>query len=69
MSFWACNIDRHGRGLRLASSVLLLLGSVLFYSQGCPLAAIGLAAVGLFTLFEAIRGWCIVRAFGFKTRY
>jgi len=28
-----------------------------------------LVAAGLFALFEAIRGWCLVRACGIKTKF
>jgi hypothetical protein len=69
MSFWACNIDRRGRMLRFASGAILLLAAGLFYFQGEPWPAWILAAAALFTWFEAARGWCVLRAFGFRTRY
>jgi hypothetical protein len=30
---------------------------------------VGLAAGGVFCLFEALRGWCVARACGLKTRW
>jgi hypothetical protein len=30
---------------------------------------VGLAAGGVFCLFEALRGWCAARACGLKTRW
>jgi hypothetical protein len=69
MSFWVCNIDRRGRVLRFASGAMLLLAGGVFYWQSIHWAGWILLAAGLFTWFEAARGWCVVRAFGFKTRY
>ncbi len=69
MSFWTCNIDQRGRVLRFASGAILGLSAALFYFQGEHLAAWLLIAAALFTWFEAARGWCVVRAFGFKTRF
>lgn len=40
-----------------------------FYDVGALLAvSVVLAAAGLFSLFEANRGWCAARALGFKTK-
>ena len=69
MSFWACNIDRRGRALRFTSGAILLLAAGLFYWQGQHWVGWILVAGALFTWFEAARGWCVLRAFGVKTRY
>jgi len=48
--------------------VVLALGSW-FYDGAVPRVVAGvLAAAGLFSLFEANRSWCAVRALGFKTK-
>jgi hypothetical protein len=72
----ACNIDQRGRQVRYRAGAALSFGALLAYllwarpSGGtlawacCALLLLG----GLFTLFEASRGWCAVRALGFKTR-
>lgn len=70
MSFWKCNIQREGRLLRLFVGLVLLAAALLLYRQGFVWWVPALALVaGLFVLFEAARGWCLARAFGFKTRY
>jgi hypothetical protein len=69
MSFWTCNIDRRGRMLRFASGAILGVAAGLFYFQGQHWAAWILAVAASFTWYEAARGWCVVRAFGFKTRF
>jgi len=71
-----CNIDRKGRLARLYSGILAIaLGiilALLTYVSVLP-ATIGWLAVagsifgGAFAIFEARKGWCIVRAVGIKT--
>jgi hypothetical protein len=72
-----CNIDRAGRihrlrvGLVLSGlGLLVALLSLLMTSGGRWPWVLGalLLAGGLFSLFEAWRGWCVARAMGFKTR-
>ncbi len=69
-----CNIKRGGRIARAISGIICIsVGSVLPWI-GWPeavflrwaVAALAIAA-GLFQLFEARRGWCVMRAMGFKT--
>jgi len=71
-----CNIDQRGRRYRYrigfvltALGVALGLLAWLLLSGKSPWLASGLLlAGGLFSLFEANRGWCAARALGFKTR-
>ena len=70
-----CNINRRGRVVRFYSglfdlaiaigfSLVAYLGMVASWGY---VAAGVLAVIGVFTLFEAMRGWCVLRAMGFRT--
>ena len=73
-----CNIDKRGRIARLIWGVtLLILAAVILalllmtdhlVSRWWFVCIAGLSLFGLFAIFEAKRGWCIMRAMGFKTR-
>jgi hypothetical protein len=68
------NIDNAGRLARAISGVLTIGVGILFLVFGWPhseagrwtLAVVAFAAGG-FQLFEAARGWCVMRACGIKT--
>lgn len=60
------NIEKTGRLARGGISAIFLLAAGALAPYSAPLAVIFLL-VGLFTLFEALRGWCAVRACGIKT--
>jgi hypothetical protein len=66
--FFAPNIDRTGRLLRGVLGLVLAVagGIVCSYRPWPGLLVLGYAG---FVMFEALRGWCIVRACGIKTRY
>jgi hypothetical protein len=67
MKLFVPNIDRRGRLARAVLGIILVIG-------GVPLAWVAwwaciiLLLAGGFTLFEAARGWCLLRACGIKTR-
>ncbi len=71
-----CNIDQRGRSVRYRIGLVFLALGVAVYVVGTRLShgsvpwvvAGVLAAAGLFSLFEANRGWCLMRALGFKTK-
>lgn len=72
---FTCNIDNRGRVVRAVYGIILVLTSIaLGYFWALPaqtiwpwtVAALCFAA-GAFGLFEARRGWCVMRAMGFKT--
>ncbi len=67
-NFFAPNIDRTGRILRAVWGVLLLIGAFFAcrYAWWAGAILIGFAAL---TFYEAMRGWCIVRACGIKTKF
>ena len=67
MSFFSSNIGRTGRVFRGISGVILLGGGIVMAWHIWWLAVI-LVISGGFGLFEALRGWCFLRACGIKTK-
>tara|TARA_B100000530_G_scaffold30383_1_gene18206 strand:+ start:11191 stop:11424 length:234 start_codon:yes stop_codon:yes gene_type:complete len=72
----ACNIDAKGRVVRFITGVFAILAGLVLavlVTQGyLPSETYGLAIVGsiiggLFAMWEAREGWCVVRAIGIKT--
>jgi hypothetical protein len=62
------NIDKTGRVARGGIGIIFLLAAGTLVPYAAPLALLFLL-VGLFTLFEAARGWCAMRACGIKTPF
>jgi hypothetical protein len=65
--FFAANIDLRGRIVRGTLGGLLVIGGVMICSYQVW-AAVVLIVSGGFCLFEAVRGWCVMRACGIKTK-
>jgi hypothetical protein len=66
-TFWKPNLERDGRTWRgLLGTILFLTGIAAAFWQ-LWLGGL-LIASGTFVLFEAVRGWCLLRACGIKTR-
>jgi hypothetical protein len=65
-NFFARNIDRRGRIVRAVWGVALIVAGLLLSAHG-RWACVALVAAGGFALYEAARGWCIMRACGIKT--
>jgi hypothetical protein len=65
--FFQPNIDSRGRLLRGGIAALLFIAGAVV---ACDVLWLGLvfAGIGIFTLFEAVRGWCLARACGVKTK-
>jgi len=61
------NISNTGRVVRALGALALLLGAGFGFFVSVWLGAV-LAVSGVFVLFEAVRGWCVLRACGLKTR-
>jgi hypothetical protein len=65
--FFASNLDRNGRFVRGTVAGILMVGALVCFFFLPPLGLI-LLILGLFVLFEAVRGWCVLRACGIKTK-
>jgi hypothetical protein len=65
--FFAPNIDNRGRLARGIIGVVLLVGGLVSLFSIWWLGLILLVSAA-FVLFEAIRGWCGLRACGIKTK-
>ncbi len=66
--FFAPNIGKAGRMMRGATALALFAGAGFALTKSVWLGLL-LAAAGAFVLFEALRGWCVMRACGVKTKY
>ena len=76
MRIMECNISHKGRMARLYTGIVAIafgLALALLTALSVLPTALGWIAVagsilgGAFAIFEARKGWCIVRAIGFKT--
>ena len=65
--FFAPNIGNQGRLLRGLGALGLFVGAWFAFGVSTWLGIV-LLALGGFALFEALRGWCGLRACGIKTR-
>ena len=66
--FFKPNLDRHGRLARGVIGALCLISGIIVVDYVLWLGLIFVAA-GLFAIFESLRGWCLMRACGIKTKY
>lgn len=66
-SLFPHNIDNRGRVARGLGALVLFVGAGFGFWVSVWLGG-ALAALGAFVLFEALRGWCALRACGIKTR-
>ena len=65
--FFARNIDRRGRIARAVWGLALIVSGLLLSARSRGIC-VALLAIGAFALYEAARGWCLMRACGIKTR-
>lgn len=72
----ACNIDAKGRVVRFITGVFAIFSGLLLavlVTQGILssetywLAIVGSIIGGIFAMWEAREGWCVVRAIGIRT--
>ena len=66
--FLAPNIDWRGRLARAIYGAAMLVAAYFLRQYGAWVTGI-LIASGLFAFCEALRGWCVLRACGIKTKY
>ncbi|HSY09896.1 MAG TPA: YgaP-like transmembrane domain [Candidatus Dormibacteraeota bacterium] len=65
--FFRPNLDRHGRMARGVIGALCLIAGIIVVDYNFWLGIVFVAA-GLFAIFESLRGWCLVRACGIRTK-
>jgi hypothetical protein len=65
--FFASNIDRRGRIARAIWGVACIIGGLILALYSWWVCGV-LVASGIFALYEAFRGWCLMRACGIKTK-
>ena len=61
------NIDNKGRLVRGGGALALLIGAGFGFTVSVWLGGLLLAS-GAFVAFEALRGWCVLRACGIRTK-
>jgi len=66
--FFQRNLDQHGRLARGVWGALLLIAGI-FVAEGNFWLGLVLLSFGGFAILEALRGWCIVRACGIRTKF
>ena len=65
--FFSRNIDSRGRLVRGIGGAFFVMGGVAVCGS-MTWVAVGLIVLGGFMLLEAVRGWCILRACGIRTK-
>jgi hypothetical protein len=65
--FFRPNITRNGRIARGVIGTICLIAGIITVDFTLRFGLIFVAA-GLFAIFEAMRGWCLARACGIKTK-
>jgi len=66
-TFFVSNINQRGRLWRGILGGVLLVGGIVACSYSAWLCIV-LVASGGFALYEAARGWCVMRACGIRTK-
>ena len=65
--FFSPNLERKGRIVRALGGIALLVGGVIVWPSVLWVGIV-LLGFGGFVIFEAFRGWCLLRACGIKTK-
>jgi hypothetical protein len=66
-NFFRPNLKRNGRIARGVIGTLCLIAGIITVDYTLWLGLV-LVAAGLFAIYEALSGWCLVRACGIKTK-
>jgi len=67
-NFFQPNIKRQGRIARGVIGSLCLIAGIVLVDYNLWLGLVFVVA-GLFAIYEALRGWCLARACGIKTKF
>jgi hypothetical protein len=65
--FFRPNIKRNGRIARGVIGTVFLIAGIILLDHSLWLGLFFVLA-GLFAIYEALRGWCLARACGIKTK-
>ncbi len=65
--FFSRNIGFHGRLARGVIGALSLIAGIIMADFELWICLV-LVGIGLFAIFEAVRGWCLARACGLRTK-
>ena len=65
--FFKPNINHRGRIERGVIGALCLIAGIIVVDYWLALGLVFVVA-GLFAIFESVRGWCLVRACGIRTK-
>ena len=66
--FFSRNIGFYGRLARGVIGKILLIAGIVMADFVLWICLV-LVALGLFAIFEAVRGWCLARACGIRTKH
>jgi membrane-bound ClpP family serine protease len=66
--FFHPNLSHRGRMARGVMGALCLIAGIIVAGD-YTLWGLVLVVAGLFAIFESIRGWCLLRACGIKTKF
>ena len=67
--FFSRNLDFRGRMARGVIGTICLIAGIVIAGDFLLWLGLIFVVAGLFALFEAVRGWCIARACGIKTKF
>jgi len=66
--FLTPNLESKGRVIRASLGLALILAGISLHEDGWWFCVF-LVGCGGFTIYEAARGWCVLRACGIKTKF
>ena len=67
--FFKPNLDFRGRMARGVIGTICLIAGIVVAGDYLWWLGLVFVAAGLFVIFESLRGWCIARACGIKTKF
>lgn len=67
-SFFSKNLDASGRRVRGVMGAIVLIAGIIIAGDFLLWLGLIFVVAGLFAIFEAVRGWCLLRACGIRTK-